>query len=339
MQAVLALAGGRLQTTQRPIPSPGKGEVLIKVHCSPVNPADRMQVAGVYIQNREPPFTPGLVGVGTVVDARKGGLMGRLVAGKRVVFAPGPRLEGTWAQYALAPARLCLPLAADLSDTDGVNLLANATTVIGLLDVARQAKARAVVMTGAAGEIGRLLNVAARDRGVAVINVVRRADQAQLLRADGAEHVLDSQANDFGPKLAELATKLGATVAFDAVAGELTRDLLKSLPDGSEIVVLGRLSGDEMRFDGLDYLVGRHMKLSGFDVNLWVGRQSILQIMSVAKKAAALLRRGRGTRVQHRVSLSDLAVRFEKLQQSQTGGKTVVFPNGVPLQATGGARR
>lgn len=328
MQIIRVLAGGHLEAVQRPIPAPARGQVLIKVHCSPVNPSDRMQIAGTYIQRREPPYTPGHVGVGTVVDASKAGLMGRFVAGKRVVFAPGPKLEGTWAQYALAPARLCLPLAADLSDTDGVNLLANATTVFGLLDRARRAKAQAVVMTGAGGEVGRLLRMAARARGVAVINVVHRQDQVQALRGEGVEHVLDSGTDDFRVQLSALASKLGATVAFDAVAGELTRDLLAALPDGSEIVVFGRLSAKDVAFDGLEALVGRHMKLSGFDVNLWLGSQSTLAILSTAKKAAALLRQGQGTRVQHRVGLSDLVARFDELQHGQSSGKTIIFPNG-----------
>jgi NADPH:quinone reductase-like Zn-dependent oxidoreductase len=328
MQVVLALPGGRLETAQRPIPSPARGQVLIKVHCSPVNPSDRMQIAGTYIQQRKLPFTPGLVGVGTVIDARKGGLMGRWVAGKRVVFAPGPALEGTWAQYALAPVEFCLPLAKDLSDSDGVNLLANATTVIGLLDRAGKAKTRSVVMTGAAGEVGRLFNVAARGRGLSVINVVYRQDQAKLLRGAGVEHVLVGGMDDFRAQLSTLAGKLGATVAFDAVAGDLTRDLLAALPDGSEVVVFGRLSGQDVTFDGLAYLSGRHMKLSGFDVNLWLGSQSKFAVISIAKKAAMLLRQGQGTRVQHRVSLSDLAIRFDDLQHDQTAGKTIVFPNG-----------
>lgn len=328
MAAVWARKDTRLELVRRPIPSPARGEVLVKVHCSPVNPADRMQIAGAYIQQRDPPFIPGMVGVGTVVDVSRAGFMGRRVAGKRVVFAPGAGREGVWAQYAVAPVALCLPLAKNLSDTDGVNLLANATTVIGLLDRARSAKAKAVVLTGAGGEVGKLLNLAARARGVAVINVVRRSQQAEALRRDGFEHIVISEADGFQAQLSALARELGAKLAYDAVAGVMTRDLLAALPDGSEVVVFGRLSGDDVGFDGLEYLVGRHQKLSGFDVNLWLGSQSILAVLGIAKKAAALLGHGQGTRVQHRVSLSDLAARFDDLQRDQAAGKTIVFPNG-----------
>lgn len=219
-----------------------------------------------------------------------------------------------------------MPLAKDLSDTDGVNLLANATTAIGLLDLARQAKA--VVITGAAGELGRLLKIAARSRGVSVINVVHRQNQVQPLRGEGADHVLVASADGFKVQLGALAGELGATMAFDAVAGDFTRDLLATLPDGSEVVVVGRLSGREVTFEGLDYLIGRQMKLSGFDVNRWLGSQSKFAVISTARKAAALLRQGHGTRVQHRLNLSDLAIQFGDLQQDQTTGKTIVFPNG-----------
>ena len=327
MQTIRALSGGRLETAQRPIPSPAHGQVLVKVHCSPVNPSDRMQIAGVYVQNREPPFTPGLLGVGTVVDAANAGLRGRFISGKRVVFAPGPELEGTWAQYAIAPIRFCLPLAAGLSDTDGVNLLANPTTAIGLLDLARAAKAKAVVMTAAAGEVGRFLNLAARARGIQVINLVHREEQVRLLRGEGADHVLNSGTPDFEAKLASLAGKLGATVAFDGVAGDLTRQLLTVLPDGSDVVMLGRLSGQDVAFDGQDLLVGRQMRLSGFNVNLWLAKQSTFGVLAIARKAAALVRQGGGTRVQHRVDLSTLASQFDELAADQSAGKTIVFPN------------
>jgi NADPH:quinone reductase-like Zn-dependent oxidoreductase len=327
MQAARVLADGRIETREQPVPTPRRNQVLIRVHCSPVNPADRMQVAGRYVQNRTPPFTPGVVGVGTVIDASRAGLMGRFIAGKRVVFSPGPQLDGAWAQFALAPVGYCLPLAKTLSDTDGVNLLANATTAIGLLRRARQARAAAVVMTAAAGEIGRLLNIAARKDAVPVINVVQREAQAAMLRREGVEHVLLSQTGDFREQLALLAGRLGATMAFDAVGGELTQELLAALPDGSEIVALGRLSGQDMSFNGLDALIGRHMRLSGFDVNQWLASQSRLAILSIARQAARLLH-GQGTRVQHRVSLPELAARFEELGSDQSAGKTIVFPNG-----------
>ena len=88
----------------------------------------------------------------------------------------------------------------------------------------------------------------------------RRSRDASV--GDGVEHVIVGGMDDFRAQHSTLAGKLGATVAFDAVAGDLTRDLLAALPDGSEVVVFGRLSGKDVRFDGLAYLSGRHMKLS-----------------------------------------------------------------------------
>jgi NADPH:quinone reductase-like Zn-dependent oxidoreductase len=330
MQVIHALTGGQLETVEAPIPSPQRGQVLIKVHCSPVNPADRLQIAGNYIDNRDPPFIPGVVGVGTVADGSRAGFRGRLVAGRRVVFAPGPNLDGAWAQYALAPAKFCLPLTSDLSDTDGVNLIANGATVFGLIEYARRARAKAIVMTAAAGELGRLLNIAARSLRLPVINVVHREDQMRSLQAEGIELVLNSSEGGFEARLRQMAGKFGEVVAFDCVAGDLTRQLLSALPEGSEIVAVGRLSGQDMKFDGLSLLVGRQMRLSGFNVNLWLPQKSILSVLSIARKSTALLRQGRGTRVQHRVDLDTLADRFEELQRDQSAGKTIVFPNGVP---------
>ena len=63
-----------------------------------------------------------------------------------------------------------------------------------------------------------------------VIHVVRRAEQENLLRGLGARHVLDSSKPDFAERLGELSRELGATIAFDAVAGELTATLLSAMP-------------------------------------------------------------------------------------------------------------
>lgn len=330
MKAIQADADGALSVAELPDPPPSPGQCLIKVICAPVNPADRMQVAGTYIVQKEPPYVPGVVGVGKVVATNEAGLMGRFLKGKKVVFAPGPDLPGTWAQRAVAPVSLCLPLPKGLSPEEGVNLLANAMTATALIEETKAFGSPALVLTAAAGELGRMVNAVAGDRGVEVVSVVRNEEQASGLRGAGAKHVVVSGTADFAEALAAAVQATGAKFAGDAVAGGMVADLMEALPDGAKILCYGRLSGENASFDVMRYLVGKHVTVAGFDLGAWLESRSKLAQLKMVKLATQVLKSGHKTKVKDRVDLAELVSDFAELGRRQTNGKTIVFPNGVP---------
>src|SRR5262249_2346285 len=106
-----------------PVPSPGPGEVLIKMAASPINPSDLMFVRGLYAFKKPLPAIPGFEGSGTVV-ASGGGIMARMLAGKRVACAAAdPKIAGgTWAEYLVTSAMLCVPLSKSL-DLDQASMM------------------------------------------------------------------------------------------------------------------------------------------------------------------------------------------------------------------------
>lgn len=111
MQAVLLEEnGGPLTLGQVPIPQPGPGQVLIRMAAAPINPSDLGFVKGSYGFQKGFPIVPGFEGSGTVVAAGSG-LLPRLLVGKRVACSAA--LGGTWAEYLVASASSCFPLAAD----------------------------------------------------------------------------------------------------------------------------------------------------------------------------------------------------------------------------------
>lgn len=330
MKAIHAGADGALSVAEVPTPVPAPGQLLIELICAPVNPADRMQVAGTYIVKKDPPFVPGVVGVGTVVAANEAGLMGRFLKGKKVVFAPGPDLPGTWAERAVAPAALCLPLPSGLKPEEGVNLLANAMTATALIEEAKAMGSPALVLTGAAGELGRMVAAVGPDRGVEVVGVVRRQEQADALRAAGVKHALVSEAPDFTEALSTAVAATGARLAGDAVAGSMVARLMEALPGGGKVVCYGRLSGKDASFDVMRYLVGKHITVVGFDLGAWLEGRSKLGQLKAVRLATQVLKSGHKTMVRDRVDLEELADRFAELGERQTEGKTIVFPNGVP---------
>jgi len=327
MRAIQVDSKSQLRVAEVPAIAPDKGELLIEVICAPVNPADQMQIAGTYIVRKAPPFTPGVVGVGKVIGANRPGFLGNLLKGKTVVFAPGPDLPGTWAEHAVAPASQCVPLPGKLKPEEGVNLLANAMTAVALVKVTKAAKSPALLLTAAAGELGRMVNAVASKHEIKVINVVRQQGQADALRAAGALHVIATDASDAIKDLRRAVESTGAKVAADAVSGSMPELILDVLPDGGELICFGRLSGEPLTFDPMDYLVGKHQRVRGFDVGEWLESQTKLSQLMAVRQASEILITGPRTKVQNAVGLDELARRFDELTTDQTQGKTLLFPN------------
>jgi NADPH:quinone reductase-like Zn-dependent oxidoreductase len=84
-----------LRVEQRPVPKPGKDEVLVKVAASPINPSDLAFLDGKYGFDNAPPVVPGGEGSGTVVAVGPGA-MGRYFLGKRVACLRNGERDGTW---------------------------------------------------------------------------------------------------------------------------------------------------------------------------------------------------------------------------------------------------
>jgi NADPH:quinone reductase len=315
-----------LSVVDIPKPSPQKGELLVRVICAPVNPADLMMLTENYIISGKPPFIPGLVAVGEVIESNAG-FLGKLMNSRRVAFASSHSQNGTWAEFAVSTPQLCLPLSNKLSDEDGVNLLSNAATAIGLMDTLQKHGHSTAIVTAAASEVGRMMNTIAPEYGVTLLNIVRSQEQISVIHQLGAQYILDMTTDEFSDRLKHLAHKLNTRAAIDSVAGEMPNLLMEAMPERSMILILGRLSGKPITFDGITQLVGKQHTLRGFSINEWFLQKSLIGQLLAGMKAQKLLLNGYKTRVQHRVSLSVAAEKLAGLTQRTTQGKTLIYPN------------
>ena len=185
---------------------------------------------------------PGLEGSGLVVAAGSG-WYARTLIGKRVTCGALDNGNGSWAEYMVTSAFRCIPLQKQVSLEQGATLLVNPLTAWAMVDKIKKDHHPAAIQTAAASVLGQMVVRLARSTGIPLINVVRRPDQVALLKELGAEYVLDSTQSDFDERLKELCERLNATLAFEAVGGELTGRILKAMPAGSELTICGRLSG------------------------------------------------------------------------------------------------
>ena len=247
MKAVIYKAKGEIDYSAdlMDIPKPKSGQVLIKVECAVINPSDLYMLQGNYNGTYEYPLVPGGEGSGTVVGYGGGmgawSLMGKRVGFTRMAERGGKfSVGGSYGEYCVTNAYQCVSLDKKASWEQGACSFVNPLTAVGLLDKCKQYKAKAVIQTGAASQLGRMLIKVFKQNGIPLINIVRREEQIELLKKDyGADYVMNSESETFDKDLYELSKKLKANVALECVAGEMTGKIMQVLAVGGICICYG----------------------------------------------------------------------------------------------------
>ncbi|RMD49209.1 MAG: zinc-binding dehydrogenase [Alphaproteobacteria bacterium] len=255
-----------LELAELPVPQPGPGQVLLRVRRATVNPSDLHFIKGEYGQPRRKGTPAGFEGCGDVVAAGPGaeGLLGR-----RVAFVATPDGSGAWADYALTAASAAIPLADAVSDADGAALIVNPLTAMAMIDLAAEGSP-AVVLTAAGSQLGKLMIALARDRDLAPIAVIRRAEQAPALEALGAAEVLVTTAPDFRERAAAAMRAHKPRVLLDAVADDVSAALFEAMPAHARWVVYGKLDPTPPRVTAMGQLIFMGKRIEGFWLSRWL---------------------------------------------------------------------
>lgn len=315
-----------LKTMDRPVPTPGHGEVLVRIAAAPCNPSDLLLLQGKYGRLKTLPTVPGWEGAGEVV-ASGGGWLARWLQGKRVACAVQGDRSGTWAEYCVAKASECIPLKSQMPIDQAASLIINPMTAIGLLESAKRAGHVAAVHTAGASQLGRMLLVTAAEMKFPLIHIVRREAQVDLLHSLGGEHVLNQSAEDFVSRLRSACEQLKATAAFEAIAGEMTGTVHNALPPGSTVYLYGALS--EQSCGNIDpvELIFRQKAITGFFLGHWMRDRGLLGIIRTARHVQRMVIDGRiHTVVQRRVSLDEAAGGLTQYVDNMTLGKVLIVP-------------
>jgi NADPH:quinone reductase len=315
-----------LSVAQVPVPRPGPGEVLVKVFASPVNPSDLMFITGNYGFKKPLPAIPGFEGSGTVVETGSG-MMARFMKGRRVACAAADAKStgGMWAEYIVTSAQFCVPLGKKVEMEHGATMLVNPLTAWALVDEARRGGHRAAVQTAAASALGRMVIRLGQKFSLPVVNVVRRPEQVELLRAMGAEHVLNSGDPSFDAELRKLCRKLGASIGFEAVAGEMSGRVLAAQPEGSRMLVYGGLSLKAVEIDP-GSLIFEGKRVEGFWLSAWLRGRNLLSQLRVARQVQALLAGDLKTEIRARLPLEKAAEAVKQYSADMTAGKVLLAP-------------
>ena len=225
----------------------------------------------------------------------------------------------------MTSAQLCVPLRKSVTLEQGATMLVNPLTAWALMGEARRGRHRSVVQTAAASALGRMILRLGRRFSIPVINVVRRAEQVELLRGMGAEHVLNSSDARFVERLREACHRLHATLGFDAVAGEMTRIVLRAQPPGSRLLLYGALSLSAAETDP-GSLIFEEKRLEGFYLSNWLRRKSFLGQLQLTRQVQQLLSAELKTEIQARLPLEEIRRALKMASTYSTAGKVLLTP-------------
>jgi len=231
-----------LSLVTMPIPQPKDDEVLVRVEASPINPSDLGLLFGAADPTtmRSSGSADRPIVTASVPDKLMRGMTARVDKsmpvgneGAGIVVAAGADASAQaligktvgiiggamYSQYRCVPAKQALLLPDGATPAEGASCFVNPLTSLGMVETMRLEGHNALVHTAAASNLGQMLHKVCLKDDVPLVNIVRKAEQVELLRSMGASHVCNSSEPTFMKDLTDALITTGATLAFDAIGG------------------------------------------------------------------------------------------------------------------------
>lgn len=301
----------RLLEVERP--TPGDGQVLLKVRAANINFPDALMCRGQY-QVRPPlPFTPGVEICGETED------------GRRVIANPALPYGG-FAEYAVADAAALLPAPEALDDAEAAALhIGYQTGWFGLHRRARLEAGETLLVHAAAGGVGSAAVQLGKAAGARVIGVVGGADKAAVARELGCDVVVDRRSEDVIAAVKKATGGRGADVIYDPVGGEAYTQSTKVVAFEGRIVVVGFASGS-IPSPALNHALVKNYGVLGLHWGLYNTKNPKL-VLHCHEQLTELAARGAiKPLVSERVPLSGAAAAVQRVADGVTTGRIAVVP-------------
>lgn len=307
-----------LHVESRPWPTPAPGEVIVKMRAAPINPADLNQIEGKYPVRAELPATPGFEGAGIVVDV--GADVKGLTSGALVIL---PHNVGTWRDAVAVKADELVVVPADINPVHAAMLKINPMTAWRLLhDYVDLARGDWLIQNAANSAAGRAVIQIAHELGYKTVNVVRRSELVDELRADGGDIVLVDSENlrrEVGDAIGGRPIRLG----LNAVGGESALRLANCLAPGSTLVTYGAMGLQPLKIpNGL--LIFKDLRFRGIWINKWYDNATPAQRMEAFQHLFEMAKRGLlQTKVEKAYPLSEAKTAVAHAARGQRSGKII----------------
>ncbi|MGY0065921.1 NADPH:quinone oxidoreductase family protein [Streptomyces sp. QTS137] len=301
----------RLADVERP--TPGEGQVLLKVRAANINFPDALMCRGQY-QVRPPlPFTPGVEICGETED------------GRRVLANPALPYGG-FAEYAVADAAVLRSAPDALDDAEAAALhIGYQTGWFGLHRRAGLEAGETLLVHAAAGGVGSAAVQLGKAAGATVIGVVGGAAKVSVARELGCDVVIDRREQDVIATVKEATGGRGADVVYDPVGGDAYTQSTKVVAFEGRIVVVGFASGT-IPGAALNHALVKNYSILGLHWGLYNTRNPKLvqhcheQLLELAARGVVK------PLVSERVPLSGAADAVQRVADGVTTGRVTVLP-------------
>lgn len=263
-----------LRLAERPVPTPGAGEVLVRVSASGVNRPDVLQRKGYYSPPPGASDIPGLELAG-VIESGDADALARagLQLGQRVCALVA---GGAYAQWCVVPVAQCLPIPGSLSDIEAASLPETFFTVwSNVFDRGGLQSGETLLVQGGGSGIGVTAIQLARAFSATVIVTAGSDEKCAVCLSLGAQHAINYRSQDFGAEVLRITEGRGADVVLDMVAGDYVAREVACMAEDGRLVIIAVQGGTSAQFDA-GLVLRRRLVITG----------STLRARPVAFKAA-----------------------------------------------------
>jgi trans-2-enoyl-CoA reductase len=305
-----------------PWPTPAADEAVVQMRAAPINPADLNQIEGKYPVRRELPATPGFEGAGVVTEL--GAEVKGLTKGSLVIL---PHNVGTWRDAIAVKAEDLVVVPDGIEPAQAAMLKINPLTAWRLLhDYVDLKKGDWLIQNAANSAAGRDVIQIAHELGYKTVNVVRRAELVDELRADGGDVVLVD-----GDKLRdEVKSATGGApirLGLNSVGGDSALRVANCLAPGGTLVSFGAMSLQPLKIPtGL--LIFKDLRFRGIWINKWYDNATPSERMETFQPLFDMAKRGLlKTKIGKAYPLSEVKAAVAHAAQGKRSGKIIFeFP-------------
>ncbi len=307
-----------LRVEQQPWPKPAPHEAVVQMRAASINPADLNQIEGKYPVRPELPATPGFEGAGIVVDLGAG--VTNVAVGALVIL---PHNIGTWRDALAVKADELVVVPAGIEPVHAATLKINPLTAWRLLDdYVDLKKGDWLIQNAANSAAGRTVIQIARELGYKTVNVVRRMELIDELRAEGGDVVL-VDGEDLREKVKSATSDAPIRLGLNAVGGDSALRLANCLAPRSTLVTFGAMSLQPLKIpNGL--LIFKDLRFRGIWINKWYDNATIQERMDAFRPLFEMAERGLlKTKVEKCYPLSEANAAVAHAAQGKRSGKIV----------------
>lgn len=305
------------------IGDPGPDEVVFDVLAFPINPADMGFCRGTYRLKPPLPATPGAECVGRVVSAGAG--VKHVKPGDLVINLQ----RENWTQRRKVKGDDAIPLPPGIDLRQAAMVRINPPTAqLMLSDFVDLKGGEWVIQNVANSAVGRLLIVLAHQRGLRTVNVVRRPELADELKALGADLVL-IDGDDLAARVARETGNAPIRLGVEAIGGAATGRLVDCLATDGTLVHYGSMGGEDPKVGRTNFIY-RGVRLTGFMLGRFLARRSAEQIRAIYADLGGQVMAGK------LFAPVDTVYPIEKIKDALAhadkggrNGKILVSPNGA----------